>query len=1120
MKRRLFALLAAVCLLAGLFPRASAETAIDLSALTCEDFLSSEVHSRYMDLMMTHYIQSDSRLSDALLGGKSVVFLFEGGSDHYPENAYEDDTSDIRNQAVVLVVQLGADGKAAIVTHGENCSTLPGDPRFAIQIDGTYPIYTWNHQNKYGAIQIDQQGMASCLYAPDSDPNGYFGTGIGINIHTRSSDRAGGTSSSGNTWYWSEGCMVVGTGGDSGNYFNEFLRAVAGIDYDVWIDYSAKTFRTIPANEDAGFLVIDRQLAKDGLRELYNPVALGKITAASDAARAAAEATTPAGRYLSRCIPYPSHSAIVTSAPALVWNMPSRDGEVLAATTTGEVLTSTGIFQNPEGEYWYRVVHEGEPRYLFGGDADFDHPLTSGLAVSGVVAPVSITQGKSFVIGGVITSDHASLATVTAQIRNADSGSVSLTATANVSGGSFSLKGSQIDKALTFGKLAAGTYLYSIHAEAVSYHTTDGANLRETAVSRELYSTVFTVVPSHTCDRSTDLGYAQPHPHARQYQCAVCGKVQTDPADHRAVSTCPDCRPGKAVPEIRVDGETTFTWADSANTTHYDLSLWCRAADGSWVCMEEVFHAKSGLSRTLPQGVYRVQIRSWNAHLPEPDGTQPVSTLSGWVFFAIRPDPGGELHQGIDVSHHQGVIDWDAVAPTIDFAILRCGYGSDLASQDDRQWTANADACTRLGIPFGVYLYSYARTEEQALSEANHVLRLLEGYSPALPVYLDQEDASISSNCSREEILRHAEIFCETIRAAGYQVGIYANYNWWTTYLTDSAYEQWPRWIARYASATGYGGDYQMWQYTSTGTVPGINSQVDQNYWYGPLPDGRSVSIELSEPDFPAEFFAGSAPAMGGTITASAPISWVSVQIDVPDSRAHLQQAVRTPESHTCDLSDLFAGLELHALAPGAYTCRISAVSGGEYFVLLETGFTVREKPQNPFTDVPEDSFYYEPVLWAVAGGITNGTSPTTFGPSEPCMRAQVVTFLWRAMGSPEPGATENPFVDVCPTDFYYKSVLWALEQGITAGMDATHFGPTVSCNRAQVVTFLYRTMGSPEIETANNPFVDVERGGFYEKAVLWAVEQGITNGLSTTAFGPSNLCNRAQIVTFLYRAF
>ena len=171
----------------------------------------------------------------------------------------------------------------------------------------------------------------------------------------------------------------------------------------------------------------------------------------------------------------------------------------------------------------------------------------------------------------------------------------------------------------------------------------------------------------------------------------------------------------------------------------------------------------------------------------------------------------------------------------------------------------------------------------------------------------------------------------------------------------------------------------------------------------------------------------------------------------------------------------------------------------------------------NPFVDVPVDSFYLDSVLWAVEKGITTGTSSVTFSPDEPCVRAQAVTFLWRAAGCPEPETTVNPFLDVTEEDFYYKAVLWAREKGITNGVDATHFGPMLQCNRAQIVTFLWRAEGSPAAE-GSHPFTDVEAGSFYEQAVLWASSNGIANGLTATTFGPNAVCNRAQIVTFLYR--
>ena len=177
-------------------------------------------------------------------------------------------------------------------------------------------------------------------------------------------------------------------------------------------------------------------------------------------------------------------------------------------------------------------------------------------------------------------------------------------------------------------------------------------------------------------------------------------------------------------------------------------------------------------------------------------------------------------------------------------------------------------------------------------------------------------------------------------------------------------------------------------------------------------------------------------------------------------------------------------------------------------------------KRENPFTDVPEDSFYIDPVLWAVGKGITTGTTDTTFDPTGSCLRGHVVTLLWRAAGSPEPTSADNPFVDVTERDYFYKPVLWALEEGITTGLDDTHFGPTAACNRAQMVTFLWRAMGEPEVSTTGHPFTDVLDDQFYFVPMLWAVENGITTGLSATTFGPTVNCNRAQAVTFLYRAY
>ena len=174
---------------------------------------------------------------------------------------------------------------------------------------------------------------------------------------------------------------------------------------------------------------------------------------------------------------------------------------------------------------------------------------------------------------------------------------------------------------------------------------------------------------------------------------------------------------------------------------------------------------------------------------------------------------------------------------------------------------------------------------------------------------------------------------------------------------------------------------------------------------------------------------------------------------------------------------------------------------------------------ENPFLDVNETHFYHTPVIWALKNGITNGVDAEHFGPMGVCNRAQVVTFLWRAAGSPEPQSTENPFNDVVQGSFYENAVLWAVEKGITNGLTADTFGPNTVCNRAQVVTFLHRANGSPEPERADSPFTDVAEGSFYENAVLWALENNVTTGASDTTFNPNGQCLRAQVVTFLYRA-
>ena len=170
------------------------------------------------------------------------------------------------------------------------------------------------------------------------------------------------------------------------------------------------------------------------------------------------------------------------------------------------------------------------------------------------------------------------------------------------------------------------------------------------------------------------------------------------------------------------------------------------------------------------------------------------------------------------------------------------------------------------------------------------------------------------------------------------------------------------------------------------------------------------------------------------------------------------------------------------------------------------------------FVDVPEGSYYEEAVNWAVEKGITTGTDATHFSPDGICTRAQAVTFLWRAAGSPAAKSAVMPFTDVKAGSYYYDAVLWAVEQGITKGTSDTMFSPDATCSRAQIVTFLWRSQKSPAAGTAN-PFTDVKASAYYADAVLWAVKEDVTKGTTNTTFSPDANCTRAQIVTFIWRA-
>ncbi|WP_293009588.1 MULTISPECIES: S-layer homology domain-containing protein [unclassified Oscillibacter] len=270
-----------------------------------------------------------------------------------------------------------------------------------------------------------------------------------------------------------------------------------------------------------------------------------------------------------------------------------------------------------------------------------------------------------------------------------------------------------------------------------------------------------------------------------------------------------------------------------------------------------------------------------------------------------------------------------------------------------------------------------------------------------------------------------------------------------------------------------------------------------------------------------------------GITTASASAAGLSdgtpafdVSLSVGGQAVHSFDGTLTITLTVANLSKIANPYVLHILADGTKEYLKPSVSGNSLTISGVRNLSVfavipsSEVPAElAFTDVASGAYYADAVRWAVEKGVTSGTSATTFGPNAACTRAQAVTFLWRAAGSPKPASTANPFGDVDSGAYYFKAVLWALEKGITGGTSATVFNPNGAVTRAQIVTFQYRAAGSPPVTTANS-FGDVPSGAYYANAILWAVEKSVTNGTTATTFSPNTNCTRGQIVTFLYRQF
>ena len=279
----------------------------------------------------------------------------------------------------------------------------------------------------------------------------------------------------------------------------------------------------------------------------------------------------------------------------------------------------------------------------------------------------------------------------------------------------------------------------------------------------------------------------------------------------------------------------------------------------------------------------------------------------------------------------------------------------------------------------------------------------------------------------------------------------------------------------------------------STFELSGTVTYVEPSYYSGSSSD-PTYSVTVDKTENGSVTVSPKSASKGSTVT-------ITVK---PDSGYVLETLTVTDKNGN--------ELTLKDKGDGKYTFTMPAGK-----VEVKATFMEDNSVLNFFYDVPNGAYFYEAVKWAVKSGVTNGLSDTMFGPYESCTRAQIVTFLWRAAGSPEP-KTASSFTDVSASAYYAKAVAWAIENGITNGMTETTFAPNATCTRGQSVTFLYRALKGTASGSTN--FTDVASDAFYADAVNWAVASDVTNGTSNTTFSPNADCTRAEIVTFLYRAY
>lgn len=525
LKRHLLVVVMALCLLIALIPvtmSVETEAVSGVNSLTCSSFISNATRRNYIDTMMKYYINNYSSLQSALNNGKSVVFMFEGGSDNYDSYKYVDSCGTTRLQAVCIVVQLDSSGNAKIVFNSENCSSIPDDANWCTVgyessgsttiLDGIYSFQTVNHNGNYAGFNTD---CYSGWYIPYSGSTGYKSYCDGINIHTRGVSYCGGSSYG---WCNSAGCQVIGYGANSSNEYNKFMKLVAGISFNAY-DGTQRTYSS-GLYTNKGYYVVDRQLGllspsgteygSGSLIELYGKADLNGITSFSTAARANAKFG-----YTSDCTFYPSHCQFKTTSSTPINSEPcaagSNDSTTMATAASGTTYTSTGLYKNTSGNLWYQIaMSNGDTGYIYAGNTSYIKDLTSDITISDHSIPDGHVAGNIFYVEGEISSKYNRLDTASVWVHSGfgTSGSTVTGYTDTVSGFSYSLLNSDIDYNTAFNSVPAGKHTYAISVTYTNYYAKSATATASNSGTKELCAEYFVVIPSEVSQSTCTHSYS------------------------------------------------------------------------------------------------------------------------------------------------------------------------------------------------------------------------------------------------------------------------------------------------------------------------------------------------------------------------------------------------------------------------------------------------------------------------------------------------------------------------------------------------------------------------------------------------------------------------------------